>query len=110
MAQGQRVGQVDVRVAGLAQGGIVVVTEHLGGVALAQGAQAEPRDVAHHVGAALAERRLALLAVDLGVRGLASLALHSCCWGLRDCEGEGCVHREGLGATRRCRRRCRKQR
>lgn len=38
MAHGQRVGQVDVRVAGFAQSGIIVVAEHPGGVALAQGA------------------------------------------------------------------------
>lgn len=67
---------MDVRVAGFAESGIIVVAEHPGGVALAQSAQAEASDVSHDIGAPLAEGRLALLAVDLGVRSLAGLALH----------------------------------
>jgi hypothetical protein len=78
MAHSKRVRQVNVRVAGLAQGGIVVVTEDARRVAVAQGTQPEAGDVSHDVGAPVAQRRLAFLAVNLRMRDLASLALHCC--------------------------------
>ena len=80
MAQGQRVGKVDVGVAAIAKCSVVVMAEDAGGVAVAQRAQLESRDIAHHVGAAAAQRGLALGDPDGGLGTLAPLALHRTGW------------------------------
>ena len=76
MAQGQGVGEVDVRVAGIAQSCVVVVAKDASWAVIAQRAEPEPGHIAHDVRAAIAQRGLRLGHPHLGLYTLAPLALH----------------------------------